>query len=338
MSLISSKQLLYSFYSISHTPVRLLLHFQVCHEQNIRCETEYFGLVVSPRATTRSERLTSDHTPSIDPADTSLPSVCPSTLSESLNYHSITEQETPRVRQWLNLRNPLGRCDGGFLSLALRVKFWVPVHLILQESVRNLFYMEARQELLDNRMFATDWANAIKLAALMAHADGIRFNPECLEESTRSKVANRPTTTLSNQNSLEVQQLGQQQRRRGSKRKSSEPSVDIAATTETTMKECFNPLSVYEPYLSVRPRNKSVVMSKEKLLCAIAEEHHKYKDDSPKSAKYWLLAEFGSLPGFGEEKFIVPKVGVDGVTSQMEVTVGPEGLGLLHPKGDERQE
>lgn len=310
-------------------------HLQVCHEQNINCETEYFGLVFNPRGSRSEQRTGNDHT-IIEPADASAPSVCLSTTNDSIMGHANTsEQEAPRVRQWLNLRNPMGRCDGGFLSLGLRVKFWVPVHLILQESVRNLFYMEARQDLLENRMFATDWPNAIKLAALLAHADGVRFNPECLEESSRSKGLNRPM--LSTHNTLELQ-MGQQ-RRRGSKRKSSEPCV-VDVTTTTIAKDIIpcNPLAAYEPYLSVRPRNKSVGMSKEKLLCAIADEHQKYADQLPKSAKYWLLAEFGSLPGFGEEKFIVPKVDVDGVTSQVEVAVGPEGLGLLHTKGDERTE
>lgn len=330
----------------------------MCHEQNIQCETEYFGLVCNPR----SQRNSSDHNASgslLDPLDAAVPSVSPSSSSaqndqtpsgQSLaadhdstasSLTTTTTTTTPRVRQWLNLRNPIGRCDGGFLSLALRVKFWVPVHLILQESVRNLFYMEARQELLENRIFASDWPNAIKLAALLAHGDGLRFNPECLEESSRAKIANNSRTLLANQSNnmmsvvpaaaVAVDPL---QRRRGSKRKSSSEAIGVLIPPVDA-----GPLSVYEPYTLVRPRNQSCSsMSKEKLLCAIAEEHKKYADQLPKSAKYWLLAEFGKLKGFGEEKFFVPKVEVDGVPSQVEITVGPEGLGVVHAKGDERQE
>lgn len=284
--------------------------------------------MINPRGT-RSERSSIDYnaaaSPIDHPTDASVPSINPATPHEATGHGSM-EQEAPRVRQWLNLRNPLGRCDGGFLSLSLHVKFWVPVHLILQESTRNLFYMEARQELLENRIFANDWTNAIKLAALLAHADGVRFNAECLEESSRSKIAN----TLTNKSEQQQQQLGLQ-RRRGSKRKSSEPSV------VDTSKQSSSPLSVYEPYMLVRPRSPSVSMSKEKLLYAIAEEHKQHADQLPKTAKYWLLAEFSSLKGFGEEKFFVPGT-VDGVTSQVEITVGPEGVGVLHAKGEDRIE
>ena len=301
--------------------VASLLILQVLHEQDIHCETEYFGLVANPRG-----RSSNDHTGSpIIPSDSTDPlSIPPSTSSSLVEPIPTLEQETPRVRHWLNLRNPLGRSEGGFQSLALRVKFWVPVHLILQESVRNLFYMEARQDLLENRMFATDWQNAIKLAALLAHADGVRFNPDCLEDSYRSKVVNRQVSSPSLLTAS--QQMGLQ-RRRGSKRKSSEPSPIEHAVT---------PLSVYEPYSLVRPKNRSGSMSKDKFLLAIAKEHKQYADQLPKTAKYWLLAEYGSLKGFGEEKFIVPKI--DGGTSQVEVTVGPDGLGVSYGKDDERTE
>lgn len=303
------------------------LHFQVCHEQNIQCETEYFGLVFNPRGARNN-----DHGSPLDPVDTAVPDAQMDQLANSPGELDAI----PRVRQWLNLRNPLGRSDGGFLSLALRVKFWVPVHLILQESVRNLFFMEARQELLENRIFAADWPNAIKLAALLAQADGVRFDPECLEESSRLRVTtsnssiNRSVNSLSSNQSTLLAVDAQLQRRRGSKRKSSEDGINQQQQPSNP-----DPISVYEPYLLVRPRSKSIGMSKEKLLYAIAKEHEQYADQLPKSAKYFFLAEFGGLKGFGEEKFFVPKVEVDGGTSQVEVTVGPEGLGI---KANERTE
>ncbi|XP_036333933.1 E3 ubiquitin-protein ligase MYLIP isoform X2 [Rhagoletis pomonella] len=93
-------------------------------------------------------------------------------------------QEESRTRQWINLRNRLS-CDNSsssiHLMLALRVKFWVPVHCLLQESVRNIFYMQARSDLLEKRLRAHDWNNAAKLAALLCQADGIRFNPLSLK-------------------------------------------------------------------------------------------------------------------------------------------------------------
>jgi hypothetical protein len=75
---------------------------QVCHDLGIVCETDYFGLLYA----------TSSHMPRTVP---------------------------PNMKQWINLRNPLDkrhhRGEGPIL-LELRVKFWVPGHLILQENVR----------------------------------------------------------------------------------------------------------------------------------------------------------------------------------------------------------
>lgn len=73
---------------------------QVCHDLGIICETDYFGLLYSQ----------SPH--------------------EAQSYQN--------VKQWINLRNPLDKRQRGEgpLMLELRVKFWVPSHLILQDSVR----------------------------------------------------------------------------------------------------------------------------------------------------------------------------------------------------------
>lgn len=99
--------------------------------------------------------------------------------------HWLPNQKETRPRQWINLRNRLtqdGSCSSGIqLMLALRVKFWVPVHFILQESVRNLFYMQAKVDLLEGRLNAKDWNNAAKLSALLCQADSIRFNDMSLK-------------------------------------------------------------------------------------------------------------------------------------------------------------
>ncbi|CAO1379271.1 unnamed protein product [Diamesa hyperborea] len=114
---------------------------KVCHDLGIVCETDYFGLLYA----------------------TSIP-------SSSL---------LPNEKQWINLRNPLQRrhSNDRTLMLELRVKFWVPGHLILQESVREIFYMQARQMLLDGEMNANNWENAARLSALLAQADGVKFSP-----------------------------------------------------------------------------------------------------------------------------------------------------------------
>ena len=98
--------------------------------------------------------------------------------------HWTPSQKESRTHQWINLRNRLsqdcGSSGGIQLMLALRVKFWVPVHLILQEPVRNLFYMQAKVDLIEGRLMPKDWTNAAKLSALLCQSDGVRFNEASL--------------------------------------------------------------------------------------------------------------------------------------------------------------
>ncbi|XP_016953238.1 E3 ubiquitin-protein ligase MYLIP [Drosophila biarmipes] len=143
---------------------------KVCRALNIICEMEYFGL-----------------------------------------EHWTPNQKESQTRQWINLRNRLSGDSGSSgsgiqLMLALRVKFWVPVHFILQESVRNLFYMQARRDLLEGRLTAPDWSGAAKLAALLCQADGLRFN----ESSLRADCPMRMRRELAQQQ--QQQQQAQQQR------------------------------------------------------------------------------------------------------------------------------
>ncbi|SPP73253.1 blast:E3 ubiquitin-protein ligase MYLIP-A [Drosophila guanche] len=152
---------------------------KVCLALNIICEMEYFGL-----------------------------------------EHWTPNQKETQTRQWINLRNRLS-CDSGSsgsgiqLMLALRVKFWVPVHFILQESVRNLFYMQARRDLLEGRLSASDWSNAAKLAALLCQADGLRFN----EAALRADCPMRMRRELAQQ---QLQQQQAQQQRHEQQRKEKE--------------------------------------------------------------------------------------------------------------------
>ncbi|XP_068146493.1 E3 ubiquitin-protein ligase MYLIP isoform X1 [Drosophila tropicalis] len=131
--------------------------------------------------------------------------------------HWTPNQKESSTRQWINLRNRLsydsgcsGSSNGIPLMLALRVKFWVPVHYILQESVRNLFYMQANRDLLEGRLTVNDWSSAAKLAALLCQADGLRFN----DSSLRAECPLRMRSELSAQQQLQQQQAQQAQQAR----------------------------------------------------------------------------------------------------------------------------
>lgn len=128
--------------------------------------------------------------------------------------HWVPNQKESRTHQWINLRNRLS-CDGGSgsgiqLMLALRVKFWVPVHFILQESARNLFYMQAKADLLDGRLKTKNWSVAAKLAALLCQADGLRFNETSVTSECPLKIRKEQERLKSQQIEQEHMQSQQQ--------------------------------------------------------------------------------------------------------------------------------
>ncbi|KAH8348776.1 hypothetical protein KR084_010996 [Drosophila pseudotakahashii] len=180
---------------------------KVCRALNIICEMEYFGL-----------------------------------------EHWTPNQKESQTRQWINLRNRLSGDSGSSgngiqLMLALRVKFWVPVHYILQESVRNLFYMQARRDLLEGRLTATDWSGAAKLAALLCQADGLRFNEASLRADCPMRMRRELAQQQQQQQQAQQHRLEQQRKekehvlsfkkRRLSKQKSME-HIEICTLPTTT--------------------------------------------------------------------------------------------------------
>jgi len=127
---------------------------KVCHDLGIICETEYLGLLYA---------------------------------NETHGTHSYQN-----MKQWINLRNPLDRRHKGEgpIMLELRVKFWVPSHLILQESVREIFYMQARQMLIDGEIHPTDWPQAARFIALISQAEGVKHSPDLLSDDYQKHVHN----------------------------------------------------------------------------------------------------------------------------------------------------
>ncbi|KAL2732646.1 E3 ubiquitin-protein ligase MYLIP isoform X1 [Vespula maculifrons] len=61
-------------------------------------------------------------------------------ISKECDYFGLKYQNAKGEELWLNLRNPIERQTGGGVvpvRFALRVKFWVPPHLLLQEATRK---------------------------------------------------------------------------------------------------------------------------------------------------------------------------------------------------------
>ncbi|KAJ2940948.1 hypothetical protein O0L34_g10210 [Tuta absoluta] len=80
--------------------------------------------------------------------------------------------------RWLNLRNPLDphRIPGGRLDL--RVKFWVPPHLLINEPTRHQFYLHAKLDLTEGRLVVADIEIARRIIAYIAQAESGDCDPD----------------------------------------------------------------------------------------------------------------------------------------------------------------
>ncbi|KAF5296136.1 hypothetical protein FQR65_LT10306 [Abscondita terminalis] len=102
-------------------------------------------------------------------------------ISNESDYFGLKYESNKGEELWLNLRNPIHRqvsCHGHTspLRFALRVKFWVPPHLLLQETTRRIFYLHAKLELVENRLLVPKWSTVAKLIALIAQAESGDYN------------------------------------------------------------------------------------------------------------------------------------------------------------------
>ncbi|CAH1164601.1 unnamed protein product [Phaedon cochleariae] len=103
-------------------------------------------------------------------------------ISNESDYFGLKFENNKGEELWLNLRNPIDRqvhCHGPSnpLRLALRVKFWVPPHLLLQETTRHQFYLHTKVDLLDKQLLAKDWESVSTLIALIAQAETGDYKP-----------------------------------------------------------------------------------------------------------------------------------------------------------------
>lgn len=225
---------------------------------------------------------------------------------------------TPTNYEWINLRNPLPQhTNGQHLQLELRVKFWVPPHLILQDNVRAIFYEQARLDLLEGRLKPFKWTNAAQLAALIAQADKFKFDASAL-----MTVEERPQQ-LDVTARVPLDVAGGKCKKRRLSRQKSIIELPVPLTIAT---ELISPLTAYEALL-MRPEEANVIdCVPAGFLKDIAKEHGKLVNlkMSATSAKYWLLESISKLNGFGEEIFSGRTVSEP--ITRCDVNVGPHGI------------
>lgn len=205
--------------------------------------------------------------------------------------------------------------NGQQIELGLRVKFWVPAHLILQESVRNIFYMQARLDLLEGRLKAISWENAAQLGALLAQADEVKYDDTYVPAGYLRNEPKKNCDTSCNG--------------KGKKRKlSKQRSFDEGLSDDGLMPQS-NTKSIYEKYI-IRPDIDDDAEIPSDFIQQIAKEHCKLNNPkvSSKSAKYWLLESISKLPRFGEEVFTGTIVND---TECCDISVGPHGIVVYKP-------
>lgn len=267
---------------------------KVCNDLGIICETDYFGLI-------------------------------------PVRDNDSTDIDECNAKQWINLRNPLSLHANDRnhpILLSLRVKFWVPAHLILQDSVKKLFYMQARQELLDGHISASSWENAAHISALLLQADGYLYDPNKVFANLSGLERGSPLNTAD-----------RRQLRRPSKRKCSESevkrgSIASAVAPDDTSPETV-PKNIYQTY-TVRPKFEDLEPEPmpENFIQMIAKEHetlNKIKMAAT-SAQYWVLEEISSLNGYGEEVF----EGITITEQSVRCKIGVSPHGLTITKDDEK--
>ncbi|KAI9561127.1 hypothetical protein GHT06_012083 [Daphnia sinensis] len=101
------------------------------------------------------------------------------------DYFGLQFTTARKEEIWLNLRNEIRQeihahpfrpnsTDGSkpaAIRFRLKVKFWVPPHLILQESTRHQFYLQAKVDLIEGRLSVADPAPTVRICALVAQSE-----------------------------------------------------------------------------------------------------------------------------------------------------------------------
>ncbi|XP_045461188.1 E3 ubiquitin-protein ligase MYLIP [Harmonia axyridis] len=101
-------------------------------------------------------------------------------ITHEADYFGLKYENSRGEELWLNLRNPIDRqvnCHAVPLRFSLRVKFWIPPHLLLQDTTKHQFYLNAKHDLLDKSLLVDNWETVSYLIALIAQAEEIDYDP-----------------------------------------------------------------------------------------------------------------------------------------------------------------
>ncbi|GBP84451.1 E3 ubiquitin-protein ligase MYLIP [Eumeta japonica] len=94
------------------------------------------------------------------------------------DYFGLRVSPPSGPARWLNLRNPLDPHRIPGKRLQLRVKFWVPPHLLINEPTRHQFYLHAKLVLTDGTLVVADLEVARRIVAYIAQAETGDCDPD----------------------------------------------------------------------------------------------------------------------------------------------------------------
>lgn len=182
---------------------------------------------------------------------------------------------------------------------------------------REIFYMQARQMLIDNEINVFDWKQAARFIALISQAEGVKFIPELLSENGQRVISDFYERLKQKVKFIENKHFDNciYIKRNSIDEVKFCKEKTVMQTNSNEHLEKF----ILEHYLEhvIIPESDSSNIDDinsgnncsraesvpNDFLISIAKEHQKINNISQSSAKYWLLEEFSTLQHFGEEMF-----------------------------------
>lgn len=206
---------------------------------------------------------------------------------------------------WLNMRNQIRRQMAGPppYRLHLRVKFFVPPHLLLQDVTRHFFFLDVKQDFVDGRL-RSDSMQLSRLAALIAQAELGDYDPSNLASCVVCYRKLLPPNCFSldgHPPQLRVRW------RSGGSRDSESAEAPLSDTIIDN--------------ISIETDRTAVT----RICQSVMQEHLKLVGTKPTAAEYLFLKESSDLEDFGMEQYFVKTS--NGET--LRVGVGPSGV-VIH--------
>lgn len=214
--------------------------------------------------------------------------------------------------------------------------------VFLSSSHREIFYMQARQMLIDCEIHPIDWTQAARFVALVSQAEGVKHSPDLLSDNHQKYF---------NSLSLRIQKIksSEKLKDKASRRTFADAiKADSDKEWENSHLEKFIIENYVEhmiiPNNTESHSNETVTTSiPANFFFLVASEHRRIHTMSPASAKYWLLEEFATVKKFGEEMFEGTLISETSSTSKapqprnetFQISVSPQGLSVRKTQGKE---